>query len=325
MKLQDLHVLMTVVKAGSMGKAAQILNTTQPNISRSIGELEHAFGVRLLDRHRQGIEPTEYGRALLDCGTAVFDDLRQGVKSIASLADPAAGELRIGTTTFLAASFVSALVDRLSRRHPRIVFHLVTGYTDTLHRELAERNVDLLIIRGSGPIADPRYDFEFLFDDSYVVAAGPQNQWVRRRRIEIAELVDELWVLPPPDSVIGSVVMDAFRTRGLDYPRVSVVTDCPHMRISLLTTGRYVTVFPATAFRFLTKRSELKILPVVLPTARRPNGIVTLKNRALSPVARLFIECARDVAKPLAKRKCGAMWGSGTRSGPEHADGRRRL
>jgi DNA-binding transcriptional LysR family regulator len=303
MKLQDLHVLMTVVQAGSMGKAAQILNTTQPNISRSIGELEHALGVRLLDRHRQGIEPTEYGHALLDCGVAVFDDLRQGVKNVAFLADPTAGELRIGTTTFLAASFVSALVDRLSRRYPRIVFHLVTGYTETLHQELAERNVDLLIIRGSGPIADPRYDFEFLFDDSYVVAAGAQNQWVRRRRIEIAELVNELWVLPPPDSVIGSIVMDAFRASGLDYPRVSVVTDCPHMRISLLATGRFVTIFPASAFRFLTKRSELKILPVELPTARRPNGIVTLKNRALSPVAKLFMDCAREVAKPPAKRK----------------------
>lgn len=303
MKLQDLHVLMTVLQAGSMGKAAQILNTTQPNISRSIAELEHTLGVRLLDRHRQGIEPTEYGRALLDCGVAVFDDLRQGVKNIAFLADPVAGQLRIGTTTFLAASFVSALVDRLSRRYPRIVFHLMTGYTETLHRELAERNVDLLIIRGSGPIADPRYDFEFLFDDSYVVAAGAQNQWVQRRRIEIAELVNELWVLPPPDSVIGSIVMDAFRASGLDYPRVSVVTDCPHMRISLLATGRFVTIFPASAFRFLTKRSELRILPVELPTARRPNGIVTLKNRALSPVAKLFMDCAREVAKPLAKRK----------------------
>ena len=59
LKLQDLHVLMTVVQAGSMGKAAQRLNTTQPAISRSIAELEHAFGVRLLDRHRQGVEPTD--------------------------------------------------------------------------------------------------------------------------------------------------------------------------------------------------------------------------------------------------------------------------
>ena len=303
MKLQDLHVLMTAVQAGSMGKAAQRLNTTQPNISRSISELEQTLGVRLLDRHRQGIEPTEYGRALLDCGVAVFDDLRQGVKNIEFLADPTAGEVRIGSTPFLAASFVSSLVDRLSRRYPRIVFHLVTGYIETLHRELSERKVDLLILRSLGPMADERLDFEFLFDDSYVVAAGAQSRWVRRRRIEIAELANELWVLPPPESVIGSIVMGAFRASGLGYPRVTVVTDSPHMRISLLATGRFVSIFPASALKFLARGSELKILPVELPMARRPNGIVTLKNRALSPVARLFIDWAREVAKPLAKRK----------------------
>src|SRR6185437_7843197 len=300
MKLQDLHVLMTVIQAGSMGKAAQILNTTQPNISRSIGELEHALGVRLLDRHRQGIEPTEYGRALLDCGVAVFDDLRQGVKNIESLADPTAGEVRIGSTAFLAASFVSALVDRLSRRYPRIIFHLVTGYMETLQRELSERNVDLLILRSSGPIADERLDFEFLFDDSYVVAAGAQSSWVRRRRIELAELVNESWVLPPSGSVIGSIVSEAFRAGGLDYPRVTVVTDSPHTRISLLATGRFVTIFPASALRFPARRAELKVLPVELPMARRPNGIVTLKNRTLSPVAQLLIDCAREVEKPRA-------------------------
>src|SRR5712675_2045501 len=116
MKLQDLHVLMAVVQAGSMGKAAERLNTVQPAVSRSIAELEQALGVRLLDRRRRGIEPTEYGRALLECGVAVFDDLRQGVKKIAFLADPTAGEVRIGCNPFLAATFVSVVVDRLSRR-----------------------------------------------------------------------------------------------------------------------------------------------------------------------------------------------------------------
>ena len=76
MKLQDLHILMTVMQSGSMRKAAQSLSVTQPAISRSIAELEHALGVRLLERHRQGIEATDYGRALLDCGVAVFDELR---------------------------------------------------------------------------------------------------------------------------------------------------------------------------------------------------------------------------------------------------------
>src|SRR5216684_4528395 len=73
MKLHDLHVLMAVVQAGSMSKAAALLNTTQPAISRSIAELERTIGVRLLERNPQGVEPTEYGRALLDGGVAVFE------------------------------------------------------------------------------------------------------------------------------------------------------------------------------------------------------------------------------------------------------------
>jgi DNA-binding transcriptional LysR family regulator len=71
---------------------------------------------------------------------AVFDDLRQGVKNIEFLADPAAGEVRIGSTLTLAANFVSVVIDRLSRRYPRITFHLVTGDAEVLHHELSERN-----------------------------------------------------------------------------------------------------------------------------------------------------------------------------------------
>ncbi len=303
MKLHDLHVLMAVVQAGSMNKAATLLNTGQSAISRSIAELERTVGVRLVDRNPQGVEPTQYGRALLDGGAAAFDDLRRAVKTIEFLADPTAGEVRIGSSALLAASFVSALVDRLSQRYPGIVFHLVTGHVEALHRELTGRNVDLLIVRRFGPIADERLDFEFLFDDSFVVAAGAQNPWVRRRKIELADLVNESWVLPPPGSVIASVVIEAFRAKGLDYPRTTVVTESSEVRTSLLATGRYVAIFPASALRFTTRRSEIKVLPVKLPMARLPNGIVTLKNRALGPVVQLFIDCAREIARPLAKRK----------------------
>jgi DNA-binding transcriptional LysR family regulator len=233
----------------------------------------------------------------------VFDDLRQGVKNIEFLADPTAGEVRIGCTPLLAASFVSAVIDRLSRRHPRMVFHLVTGYVETLHRELSGRNVDLLIARRFGPIAEERLGFEFLFDDSSVVAAGAQSPWARRRRIEFAELLKESWVLPPPGSEIASIAMEAFRANGVGYPRITVITDSPHARMSLLATGRFVTILPASALKFPATRAEIKALPVHLPRAGVPNGIVTLKARALSPVAQLFIDCAREVANIPEKRK----------------------
>lgn len=303
LKLHDLHVLMTVVQAGSMSKAATLLNTTQPAVSRSIAILEHTTGVRLLERSSRGIEPTAYGSALLNGGVAAFDDLRQAVRNIEFLADPTAGEVRIGCTPLLAASFVSAVIDRLSRRYPRMVFHVVTGYVETLHRELSGRNVDLLIARRFGPIAKERLDFQFLFDDCSVVAAGAQSPWARRRRIRFAELLKEPWVLPPPGSEIASIAIEAFRANGVDYPRATVVTDSPHVRMSLLTTGRFVTILPASALKFPAMRPEIKALHVRLRNARAPSGIITLKARELSPVAQLFVESAGEFAKAPGRRK----------------------
>jgi DNA-binding transcriptional LysR family regulator len=84
---------------------------------------------------------------------------------------------------------------------------------------------------------------------------------------------------------------------------VTVVAVTPQVRMSLLATGRFVTIFSTSALRFPTKHPDLKILPVKLPLARPAIGIITLKNRTLSPVARLFIEHTREVARPLARRK----------------------
>src|SRR5215216_3777531 len=303
MKLQDLHVLIAVVQAGSMGKAAERLSTTQPNVSRSIADLEHALGVRLLDRSRQGVQATQYGRALLDCGVAVFDELRQGMKNIEFLADPATGNVRIGCNPFLTASFVSTVVDRLSRCSPRIVIDVMVAAADVLQRELRERNVDFLIAWRFGPIADDRLEFKMLYDDAFVVVAGAKNPWVRRRKFQLADLVQESWVLPRPVTALGAVFAEAFRANGLDCPITTVFTNHAELRTNLVMTGRFLTIFSTSVLRFSTTRQELKILPIELPLARVPVGIVTLKNRTLSPVAQLLINCASEVARPMTKQR----------------------
>jgi DNA-binding transcriptional LysR family regulator len=256
MKLQHIHILITVAQAGSMKKAAALLNTAQPAISRSIAELEHTIGVRLLDRNTQGIEPTEYGRAMLKHAGAAFDELTQGVKNIELLADPGAGEVRIGSSPYVAELFVSAIIKRLSGRYPRIVFHLVTAEeTNTLHRELSERKIDLLIARRVGLFTNEKFGFEFLYDSSFVVVAGARNPWVRRRRVGLAELVNEPWVLPSPEDVLGPAYLEPFRASGLDYPRTTVFAAPPGVRLNLLATGRFLTIVPISVLRF-SKRAQ---------------------------------------------------------------------
>jgi DNA-binding transcriptional LysR family regulator len=301
LKLHDVRVLMSVVAAGSMHKAAERLATSQPAISRAIRDLEHALGVRLLDRSPRGIEPTQYGRAIIKRGLAVFDELRQGVKDIEFLADPTAGVLRIGCTESTAAGPVLAAIDRLTLRHPRIVFDVVTGSVPALCRDLAERRVELVILRTPEALVDDDIVVEKLFDDSYVVVATKQNPWTRRRRYELADLVDERWTLPSPDSVVGTFARAAFRAQGLTLPAATVVTLSMHLRNRLLATGRFLTIMSGFTLKLPGKHASLEALPVKLPNARGTVAIITLKNRTLSPLAELFIETARAVAKGLKK------------------------
>ena len=301
-RLRDLHILLVVVQHKSIAKAAEYLAISKPVISKTIADLEHVVGVRLLERDRYGAEATAYGVALIKRGIAVFDELREGVKDIEFLNDPQIGEVRIGCTPMLAASFVSTVVDRLSRRSPRITFEIVSKPIQALEHELNERNVDLLVARSFSPFEGERFNFEPIFDDGEVVVTGIQNPLARRRKIELAELINERWTLPPASNAYAGLAAEtAFRACGLPNPRTVVVSDSPHVRMSLLATGRFVSIFPAFAVRFPVMHPNLKILPIRLPLVRPAAGVVTLRKRMLRPAMRLFIDTAREVAKPLAK------------------------
>jgi DNA-binding transcriptional LysR family regulator len=302
LKLHDMRVLMSVIQAGSMVKAAERLGTSQPAISRSISDLEHALGVRLLDRGPRGIEPTPYGLALIKRGTAVFDELNQGIKDIELLTDPTVGTVRVGASIAVSIGFVTAIIERLTRRHPRLSFDVLAADTGTACRALEERKVDLAIVHMIEQIPEELMSAEILFREPQVIAAGIQNPWTQRRRIRLADLIDEPWTLPPPDSHFGALVYEAFRAHGLGVPR-SVVTASLPVRNMLAATGQFITMLPRVVLALSGKNLGLKTLPVDLPTTQRHVAVITLKNRTLSPVVQMFSDCAREMSKPLAKMK----------------------
>src|SRR5216683_7135592 len=188
----DLHIFMAVVEQGNMARAADSLAISRPVVSRTIADLEHALGVRLLDRSPQGVEATVYGRALLKRSVAVFDELKQSVKDIESLGDPNSGEVRIGCTEPMAAGFVAAVIDRLSRQYPQLVFQLELCTTPAQQfHVLRERKCDLVIPRMWTKALEPNLDVELLFADQVFVVAGQRNEWLGRRKVALADLVAE--------------------------------------------------------------------------------------------------------------------------------------
>jgi DNA-binding transcriptional LysR family regulator len=298
-KLRDLDTLMAVARSGSMAKAASELSVSQPAISKAIADMERTLGVRLFDRTAQGVEPTLYGRALLKWAIAVFDDLRQGIKEIEFLSDPAAGEIRIGASEPMLGGFLPKVIDRLRSEYPRIAIHVapVSQWTEQLHA-LRERTIDLQIGRLMQPAVEDDLQSDTLFFDGAHVVAAPQHPMARRRKIELADLIDEQWSLPPASmNVAGQMIAEAFRAQGLDLPKYTVTTPSIQVHYGLLATGRYLAIFPGSLLQFNLQGMPLKVLPVRFWTAPSPVAITVLKNRTLNPVTRLFIEHARVVAK----------------------------
>jgi DNA-binding transcriptional LysR family regulator len=290
-------VLLAVAQSGSMARAAEALSITQPVVSKTIAELEETLGVRLFDRSTRGIEPTLYGRALIKRSEAIFNDLTASVTELASLADPAAGQLRIGSSEAVAAGMLGAIIDRLSTRHPRLTFEVTlgAGLTDLPYDELQSHGLDLIIGRLPDVIPDD-VKTETLYHDKVLVLASAKHPLASRRKISLSRLVDEQWCLPSLEAYPWNRTADAFRNAGVELPHRIVTTRSIMLLTSLVATGRYLTILPQTVVQFCAKTLQLKVLPIDLPIDPYAVGIATLKNRTLAPATQLFIEQARDVA-----------------------------
>jgi DNA-binding transcriptional LysR family regulator len=302
LRFRDLQVFFAVAECGGMAKAATQLGVTQPSVSEIIAALESAFAVRLFDRTPHGVELTIYGRALLKRGIAAFDELKQGIRDIEFLADPTVGEVRIGCPESISGALLAPLVHRFCLEYPRIALRVDPLPTPTLELpDLHARKLDLVVSRLSLPHAqDPFGDdvnVEVLFEDQPVVATGANSRWARRRRIDLSELVDELWVATPRDTLPTMLVEQAFRASNLSIPRIRVTTFSLQLRTHLLATGDFLTAMPRSLLRLQAEGIRLKALPVRLPIRSFSVAIVTLKNRTPSPVVQLFLERLRTFAK----------------------------
>jgi len=315
--LRDLHILSTVVQHGSMAKAGTHLGRSQSAVSQAVAAIEAAVGVRLLDRSSRGVEATSYGNALLRRGRAAFDELRLGINEIESLADPGIGQVRIACAVGLSAGILPPIIDRLLLRYPRIRFDVVeTSSTAMEYPELQERRVDVRFAILSRPFEGElakEFDAEILCHDRICLAAGPSSPWARRRKIDLAELVEEPWIVPSSGAPGWMAIVEAFRAQGLPPPRISVTTFSVGLRNILGMSGRFIVALPVSILDLYADILPLKRLPIELPMAHLPVAIITLKNRSLSPTAQLLVECAREVVKSIASRG-GA--GEPTRAAP---------
>jgi DNA-binding transcriptional LysR family regulator len=305
-RLRDIYILSSVVRWGSMAKAASHLGMSQPAVSEAIASLEDALHVKLLDRNSQGVAPTLYADAFLKRSQVVFEELRQSVRDIEYLANPEGGEVRIACPEFLSADLLPRAIGIFSAKHPRVVFSVVQQDTTTLeNQELQQRLVDIVLCRIPNKFEDDDLNVEPLLLDPHRITVGTSSPWARKRKIELVELAGEQWILPPSPLVVN-LLQAEFEARGVSAINITVNAASLLLRNELLSTGRYLAVMPESLLNRHAKHWSLKALNVDAYISPPPVSLVTLKRRALSPVVLSFVETLREVAReggpPIAVR-----------------------
>jgi len=293
-------MLEVIAAQGSMAGAAHELALSQPAISKAVSDLETDLGTVLFNRTPRGAELTPSGRILLRRGRAMLDEFSQGLQEIEHLADPTVGEVRIGALESLSL-FISSIVERTSRRYPKIEYQIMFSDAASLVRALRDRELDVVI--GRSIWADPDMTAEVLFRDRIVVVAAPRHPLVRHRKVTFNDLLKAGWVLGPAESFLSQVMLNAFRQHGLPMPRNVVTTFSIQLRLDLMESGRFLTVYSSAMLEHPARKGRIKALPVDLDDNAGPMAVITLKGRQSSSPTKMVLNETRAIARTIASRE----------------------
>lgn len=301
-KLRDLRILMAIADAGSMAKAAAKLRISHPAISKTISDMEGTLGVRLLDRGSKGAELTDYGEVLLRCGINIFDEMRQGLRSLEHLSDPNSGEVSVGCTEIVIHSLAPSIVGRFLQKYPGVQLDVkLTNPGEYQIQELRDRKIDLLITRATGQRLEDDFHSEVLFDEPFVFVVGAQSEFARKRRVTLKDIITSNWVLPSYDSAPGALIAAIFRANNIERPKPAVKTVSIQLTKSLIASGEFVGILPTSVAALDAHQAALKVLRFGSSGTRISAEIVFLKNCTLSSAVELFIKCAREIAREIVR------------------------
>jgi DNA-binding transcriptional LysR family regulator len=299
-RLRDLETLMAVVQAGGMRKAAAGLHLSQPAVSRAMRELEDSLGVRLLQRGPAGAEATVHGQALIQRARAVLDELHNALQELDWLSDPEAGEVRLGGGDTQQAGVLALATQKLLARHGRMRLSFESAQAHQLvGLMLPQRMIDLAVIRPAVLPLPADIDGEALYHEQLHVVVGPAHPLARRRKVALADLAHEHWILSRNERMAGSPLVQAFADAGQAMPERVTESGTLQLRHRLLVSGRFVTCMPHTVVGFARRHFGLRVLPVALPRWPTPTMVLWLRGRVPAPATRACLEALREVAATL--------------------------
>lgn len=300
MELRQLRYFEEIVRHGSFRRAADVLNLTQPALSKSMRALEEELGVQLLERGTHGISATVFGEILVDCAASVVRDIDRAVKEIETLNGRGGGLVRVGGMTTLMRVILPPTITRLRTADPNAEVRATIGLIDDLVAQLVRGDIDLAICSMEVGTSSEAIAGEKLIADRVQVVADHLHPLVGRNNVSLSDLANQQWVLPGQLDSWRRRLTKIFAAGGEDGPHIAVEVGSSSLMAQIVAGTDFLSLLPSMVLHTDPAYEQLRTVDAALDWP--PFDIFVLRRSAgaLLPSTVNFLQALRSATATMA-------------------------
>ncbi len=300
LKTHQLAFLVHLDEERRLARAAAAAGLTQPAASKLLRQIEETLDVRLFERHARGVAPTRYGEILVRHARLALSEIGLAREELAALKAGRTGKAAVGSIVEPGANLVPAAVAMLKQRDPGTLVRVEIDASRQLVQRLLQGHLDMVVARLLDAESADELVYEPLAsDEPHAVIASACHPLAGQAHLRLEDLIGQPWIVPPPGSLVREKLAAMFLQQGLPQPVDVVETSSLPMITALLEQGRMVVALPEVAVASFCNAGILKVLMTDLAVGMGGFGLITRRNRELSPGARLMLGTLREVAEKL--------------------------
>jgi DNA-binding transcriptional LysR family regulator len=279
---------------GRVSAAAQVMNISQPAASRMIAEMEAVLEVRLCERLPRGITLTPYGKALARRARSILLEMREADREIAELKAGKGGSVFLGAVTAPAIELAVPAIREIRRLYPRIEITVQVETSAVLARELIASRHDFIIARIPEDLNPRLFESRVIGIEKACLIARRGHPLLTGRTVQLDELAAYDWVFQSGGSPLRQAMESNFLNRNIPLPDRILNTSSLLLTMVMVAQSDAIAPVSVQVARFIKSPEGLggaiEVVPIEFDIEVRPYSLITAKNRALSPAARMLYD-----------------------------------
>ncbi|CAN7413077.1 MAG: LysR family transcriptional regulator [Rhizobium sp.] len=305
LKLNHLRMIVAIEDSGQISAAAEVLNISQPAASRILSEMESIVKTPLYERVARGVVLTTFGQALARRARKIMLELREAGREIAELKTGKGGAVFIGAVTAPAMSLVVPAIKRVRTALPGIEVTIQVETSNVLARELLAARHDFIISRIPDDLNPRLFQIQEIgVEKACLIVRGGHPLLKKKKVATLEDLPQYDWVFQPPGTLLRRTIENLFLSRGVPLPENIVNTSSLLLTCATVCQTDAIAPIALDVAQFLathkSKASDVGVLPIDFDINVRPYSLITAKERALPPSARLLYDLVLAESKKAA-------------------------